>query len=73
MRRVAAIPREFQREGIAWLVMENDPENTGGVFLYLHAALDEPCKYDQWHLTAELAEAQASREWGVQSNSWRAG
>ena len=71
MRRVAPVPKEFEKQGIRWVVIESDAEESGGVFIFLHSSLDQPCEFDDWYETMEIAETEALRGWGVGPNSWR--
>jgi hypothetical protein len=71
MRRlVARISDEYQRDGIAWLVVEHDEADTKGFFLFLHKSLDEPSEFDEWYETDELAFASALESWGVKRSDW---
>ena len=67
----AEVPWPFQRENIAWVVLEHDREDTGGYFLYLHTNLDDEAIFDEWYETRELAENAAEDGWGIQKGKWR--
>ena len=69
-RLAAAIPATFQKQGVNWLVLELDAEDTGGWFLYGHTSLDTPSKLDGWYETREKAEGEALRQWGVGKDAW---
>jgi hypothetical protein len=36
-------------EGVCWLVLQHDAESTKGWYLFQHADLQEPAKFDSWH------------------------
>lgn len=71
MRLVAQIPVENQKDGITWLVIEEDKYDTKGVFLYCHRLLNEKSEYDTWHDSIENAKSQAELQWGVSKFNWR--
>ena len=66
----ALIPSSFQKQGISWLILEHDDQDTGGWFLYGHISLDTPSKFDGWYETREKAESEALRQWGVDKDAW---
>lgn len=70
IRLTAAIPLTFQKQGIGWLVLEHDKQDTGGWFLFGHISLDTPSKFDGWYETREKAEDEALRQWGVSKDDW---
>ena len=69
MRKTANAPRSdaaFRR------AMIYDPEDDGGVFLFLFRTLaDEPCKADYWYHDVAEAERHAADELGISANDWR--
>lgn len=69
-RLIAAVPANFQEQGIAWLVLEHDDQDTGGWFLFGHISLDTPSKFDGWYETRDKAECEALRQWGVSRDAW---
>jgi hypothetical protein len=69
-RFFASIPAEFQKQGVACLVLDHDDQDTGGWFLYGHASFDTPSKFDGWYETREIAECEALRQWGVGKDAW---
>ncbi len=66
----AEIPEEFRADGIRWLVLDEDEQDTGGVFLYCHRSLQEESEYDGWHEDLAKAQLEAAREWGVLEEAW---
>lgn len=70
MQKMAKVKPAFQKQGIEWLVLEEDFENTGGVFLYLHTSLEKPCDFDLWYENLEQATNQANSIWGVTKTDW---
>ena len=70
MQKMAKVKPAFQEQGIEWLVLQEDSENTGGVFLYLHTSLENPCDYDLWYENLEQAINQANSLWGVRETDW---
>lgn len=73
MRLVAQLKGPPDPEGIRWLVIETDEEDTGGVFLFYHQSLDEPSEFDSWYENVEGAKREASDRWGVGEEDWRPG
>lgn len=71
VRQIAEVPTSLQASGIRWLILETDPEDTKGAFLYLHKSLEEPCEFDQWYESVGEAKRQASAVWGVAESEWR--
>jgi len=69
MRFVASVPTEFQRDGIAWLVLYRD---ASGWFLEKHLDPLQPSVFDTFHLLEEDARAEAEEDWGVTADLWRA-
>lgn len=69
-RRVAKIKPEFQEKDIEWVVLEDDSEESGGVFLFLHQHLEDECLYDYWHETTKEAESSARQRWGILDGDW---
>jgi hypothetical protein len=66
-----AIPVQSRREGLSWLLIEHDAEDTAGYFLFEHETLSGPCKSDTWHETLKAAQRQAQRDWGVTPEQWQ--
>ncbi len=58
-------------EGVCWLVLQHDAESTKGWYLFQHADLQEPAKFDSWHQPREQAEQQAVWQYGVSPDDWR--
>ena len=71
-RFIAEVPRDFRKQEIGWLVLEEDVEHTGGWFLYGHRDLDEGSEFDSWHLKRNEAEHEAETRWGVKAGDWKA-
>jgi len=71
MRFVAQIPEKLQEQNIKWLILEEDEEDTGGVYLYCHKSLSEESEYDGWYEDMRKAQKQAQMQWGVGTNDWR--
>jgi hypothetical protein len=56
------MPLAHQGEGIRWLILEDDVENTGGWYLYGHKDLDGGAIFDSWHPTrSEVLQEAANR------------
>jgi hypothetical protein len=70
-RWYAEIPAHARRDGLLWLVIERDPDNSNAYFLFEQETLSGPCKYDTWHETFEAAQRQAQWRWGVAPEQWR--
>lgn len=70
MRLIAQIPEASRQNGIEWLVLEEDREDTGGVYLYCHKLLTEESEYDSWHEDIEDAKTEAEAQWGVNKHDW---
>lgn len=70
MRLVAHVPEERRENQIEWLVLEDDPADTLGFYLFYHHSLDEPCEFDSWYQTKELALSEAERQFGVTRDCW---
>lgn len=70
MRLIAQIPEKSRDDGIEWLILEEDKEDTGGVFLYGHKSLDEESEFDSWHENIESAQREAEMQWGVNKVDW---
>lgn len=70
IKLTAVVPASFQKQGICWLVLEHDAQDTGGWCLYGHISLDTPCEFDGWYETREQAESEALRQWGVGKDAW---
>lgn len=64
-RIISRIAPEKRENGIEWIVLSSDLEKSGGVFLYLHTDLSQPCMYDEWYEDLEKAQGAAQRKWGV--------
>jgi hypothetical protein len=71
MQRFAQISSEFQKQGLKWLVLEDDPLGTGGWFIYLHESLEAPCKFDNWYESEDLALSHAEQIWNVKPEDWQ--
>lgn len=71
MKKYAIIPDEFISDGIKWLVVEKDPLDSGGYFLYHHKVLEEPCVYDDWFRELEHALQAAKEDFGINENDWK--
>ena len=71
MRLIARIPYERLDSDIQWLVLEDDPDDTSGFFLFFHSSLDEPSEFDNWHETQDLARAEAWRLNGITEENWQ--
>ena len=69
MRRTANVSRPgsgFRR------VMIYDPEDGGGVFLFLFRRLDDsPCEADHWYESVTDAERDAEDGFGIRADDWR--
>jgi hypothetical protein len=68
----AEIPESFRQDGIRWAVLEHDPDDTGGCFIYLHESLDDEAVYDEWYEDRSLAQLSAMENWGIKPENWKA-
>jgi hypothetical protein len=53
------------------LLIEHDPNDTGGVFLNSYNTADGHWLGDTWHLTIEDAKHQAEYQFGVLPDAWQ--
>jgi len=65
------IPVEYQEQGIKYLVLEQDPCDGIGWFLYLHDSLEKPCRFDIWRESKSMAEKTALSTYGVTPDMWK--
>jgi len=65
----AMVPRAFQKDGVHFLVLEHDSNETGGWFLFYHDTLSTPCLFDGWYETKEKALDEALGI-GVEKDAW---
>jgi len=70
-RFIAEVPSLRQANGIRWLILEEDVEQTGGWYLYGHQDLDEGSDFDSWHLTRAQALQEAITRWGITESDWK--
>jgi hypothetical protein len=68
-RLVAEIPPIHRRDGLRWVVLEVDTEDTGGVYLYWHTELDSEAAFDDWYEDVERAKAGAVWR-GIPMGAW---
>jgi hypothetical protein len=73
MRLVAHVNEQFRTAGIEWLVLESDPNDTKGYFVFYHQSLNAPCEFDSWHQTIDDAFAEAKTQYGVATDQWTSG
>lgn len=71
MKKFAIISDEFAIDDIKWLVLEKDPFDSGGFFLYHHKVLEQPCVYDDWFKDLEQALLAAKEDYGITENDWK--
>lgn len=70
MKFVAEVPASFRRDGIAWLVLWRDDNDTGGWFLDKHTDPMIASTFDSFYLSEEDARAEAREDWGVTAEIW---
>jgi hypothetical protein len=70
MRLVAGVPAEFQRDGIRFLSLVHDVDETDGWYLMMHEAQDDDSKFDSWHEAEADAREEALEDWGVTPGMW---
>lgn len=70
-RFIAEIPTSHSEQNIRWIILEEDPENTGGWYLYGHQNLDEGSDFDSWYLTCDEAQQEAYARWGLSRDDWK--
>lgn len=70
-RFIAEVPLLRQTKGVRWLVLEEDPEHTGGWYLYGYQDLDQGSEFDAWHLTRFEAKREAASRWGITEVDWK--
>jgi hypothetical protein len=51
--------------------LEEDAEESGGWFLFLHHDLDAGSDFDHWYVTREKAQCEADKR-GVTEDHWEA-
>jgi len=71
MKKYAKIPDNYIQDEIKWVVIEKDPLDSGGYFLYQHKVLNEPCIYDDWFMKVEHALQSAKEDFGIDENDWK--
>lgn len=71
MKKYALIPNEFVSDDIKCLVIEDDPFDSGGFFLFHHKSLDSPCIFDDWFKDAETAYEVAKEDFGINECDWK--
>lgn len=71
MRLIASVPEKRRDNQIEWLVLEDDPSDTRGFYLFFHRSLEDPSVYDSWHQTKELALTEAETLYGVTKEKWK--
>jgi len=67
----ASIPVKYQEQGIKFVVLEQDPCDGVGWFLYLHTSLEKECVGDVWRESKSEAEQTALSTWGVTPDMWK--
>lgn len=56
-------------QGVQWLEIEYDPNNTGGYFVFYHVS--ETLTYDTWHM--DLNDAlECGEQYGINASDWEA-
>lgn len=70
-RFIAEIPASRSEQNIRWIILEEDPEDTGGWYLYGHQNLDEGSDFDSWHPTYGQAQQEAYTRWGLTRDDWK--
>lgn len=73
MRLIGRVPADFQSDGIVWIVLEDDPDDTGGVYLFGHRSPLDECEFDFWYEDFVAAKRHAENDWGVQEADWKEG
>lgn len=58
---ITNVPKQFQKQGVRFLVLEEDKEDTKGWFLFGHRDLDEGSIFDSWHAKLEEAKMEAEK------------
>jgi hypothetical protein len=71
VKQYAKIPESFRQDHIQWAILEHDPDDTGGYFVYLHESLDMPPIFDEWYENKDLAESSVLLNWGIEAESWK--
>lgn len=70
MKKISKIGPQYQVQGLKWITLEQDHLGSGGVFLFLHQNLNEPCIFDYWFETIQQAEQEALKRWGISKEDW---
>lgn len=55
-------------DGVRWLVIESDEDDTNGYFIYYHVS--NTTAYDTWHKTIEEAFEAAETQYGIVRTEW---
>lgn len=71
MKLTAKVTEESIADGIRYLVIEQDEEDTKGFFLFMHRSLEEPCDADLWFAELEGAKRQAKVNYGIELDDWQ--
>ncbi|HMH20150.1 MAG TPA: hypothetical protein VK563_00170 [Puia sp.] len=58
-----------QNDGVKWLIIESDENDTKGYFLYYH--VDDNNAYDTWHKSIDDAYDAASQQYGIRKENWQ--
>ena len=72
MKYIGKIPAEkIDDDNIKWLVIEPQIHNNSvvGYYMFLHESINEPCKWDNWYQTLEIA-FEAGEAYGVKKENW---
>lgn len=71
VKLLAEIPSPYRRDGLRWVVLESDPDDTGGTFLYFHESPESEAVFDEWYETLPQAKASAEERWGIGEAAWK--
>ncbi|GAA4379978.1 hypothetical protein [Hymenobacter koreensis] len=70
MKWIAEVPAAYQEDEVKWLLIEDDPDDTEGYYLYYLASLNPEFGFDTWHQT--MAEAKKiGTTYGIELNDWQ--
>jgi hypothetical protein len=58
-----------QNDGVKWLTIESDEDDTKGYFLYYH--LNDNFAYDTWFKAISEAFDAANMQYGIKQEDWR--
>jgi len=69
-RLYGKVEKNLTDDFASWIVLEEDPDETGGVFLYGYESLNDPCDFDEWYDNIRIAMDAALKRWVICGGKW---